>query len=270
MKYTDEEFQKKREEIKLTVQLLSTQLNRGVTILEVVDYLYDLKGDPKPPWHLPLYRTHAKFMRRLLREHQIIKKRCSSSRSHFFALPRQAELLENLDSKILPKESEKMTPQPALLPKATEQGLVCSNPQPLISAIFEALEQEIIQNPEGVTVQILARHFPNASPEIIRPRLAVMESEGMIKSAKIGQSRFYMPVEKTAYETPLERPRKEVKRILGFACEICDDFVPTRAQQGLRKEYCKGCDAYYVIEGREAFRLGPPLKIRVWEPSNNE
>ena len=192
---------------------------------------------------------------------------------------------ENLDS-VCPARSEKtelkakersakFTPKPEK-PQIVFPPMTVQKPEsraiPLMDEIYKALVEEFKLSPEGITLMAFHSHFPNSNLEDLRLRLNVMESEDMVKSTKIGITKFYKPIQ-TERPLPLpstRTPRKEIKKALGFGCEVCDALVGARAQPAIHTVTCNSCGTIYMVEHRTAYRLNLGISIQVWTPGNGE
>lgn len=146
-------------------------------------------------------------------------------------------------------------------------------PCPSMDEIHQALESEFVNSPEGVTVQCIHKRFPGSNLEEIRIRLKVLESEGMVQSVKRGLARFYHPKQ---IDRPIPLPSakpvraREIKRVRLFPCEVCPDVaIPAAARSTPYTIPCNSCQSVYLIEGNEAYRLGPGIKIQIWVPGSS-
>lgn len=142
-------------------------------------------------------------------------------------------------------------------------------PAPSMSAIHQALVAEFATSPDGVALKDICRRFPGSRQEDVRLRLKVMESEGEVESTKAGTACYYTP---TLADRPIPLPtanrkeRKDIKRVRLFPCEVCDAAIPAAASASLYTIPCNSCQSVYLIEGGEAYRLAPGIKIKTWIP----
>ncbi len=226
------------------LELLEIQLKRNVTIKEIAEIIYPDKPLPEHFGYSSEYQKVYSILSKLQKRGLVEREKGRGMEPYGYKLTKMQR----------DKSYKKM---------------MSINPVVIgLTDILQSLRHLYVNHPEGITAKILSDHFPEIDIEKLRIKLNTLESEGLLKSRKISNTKYYELSPNS--ELPLTLPTNKqsdvkITKARLFPCDVCPDIIiPAPARPSLYLVVCNICQSNYLVEGDTAFRLGLGIKIEVW------